>query len=204
MSGCGMLQGQGQNAMQFKCVQISLDNSLSFSWVTAVSTTWKNWLRKYSSGVVQACAGAGPQSRLGGRLCRGNSGNGTSLSRHNITASINRAWNMSSSRRHISTVIFIAVTMEATDLLLNWTARLRFSNWSETATAHFRLTRKLSWPITLAKPWAFAADSAGAESAYSCSASKMQSKLRRMHLSAGPLYNMQITFAMPHLDRCIA
>jgi len=38
---------------------------LSFSWVTAVSTTWKNRLRKYSSGVVQACAGAGPQSRSG-------------------------------------------------------------------------------------------------------------------------------------------
>ena len=27
MSGCGMLQAQGQNAMQFKCIQMSLDNS---------------------------------------------------------------------------------------------------------------------------------------------------------------------------------
>ena len=26
MSVCGMLQAQGQNAMQFKCVQISLDD----------------------------------------------------------------------------------------------------------------------------------------------------------------------------------
>jgi len=41
------------------------------------------------------CAGAGPQSRLGGRLCHGNSGNGTSLSRHKIAAFSNRAWNLS-------------------------------------------------------------------------------------------------------------
>jgi len=27
MSGCGMLQAQGQYAMQFKCVQMSLDDS---------------------------------------------------------------------------------------------------------------------------------------------------------------------------------
>jgi len=34
-------------------------------------------------------------SRLGGRLCHGNSRNGTSLSRHKIMASSNRAWTMS-------------------------------------------------------------------------------------------------------------
>jgi len=97
---------------------------LSFSWVTAVSTTWKNWLRKYYSGVVPACAGAEPQSRLGWRLCRGNSGNGTSLSRHNITASSNRAWNLSSSRRSFNapTVIFIAVTIWK-PLICCWTGQ---------------------------------------------------------------------------------
>jgi len=94
---------------------------MSFSWLTAVSTTWKKWLQKYSSTVIQVCAGAGPQNCFGGWLWRGNSGNGMSLSWHSITSSSNRAWNLSSSQRSFNalTVVFIAVTMEATDLLLD-------------------------------------------------------------------------------------
>jgi len=52
MSDCGMLQAQGQNAMQFKCVQMSLDDSQTSQLTNSRAMTLMSLFRLAYAGVI--------------------------------------------------------------------------------------------------------------------------------------------------------